>query len=102
MTDYAERLRNFNRAGRVHYELLDEAAVYIKALEVEANELEYIKKGLEGRIMALEYAESAAFAAGYEAGKNAILKVDGELYKNLREEIAELRHRLGDFDEEEE
>jgi len=28
--------------------------------------------------------------------------VDGELYKNLKKEIEELRHRLGDFDEEEE
>jgi len=64
MTDYADRLRKFNRAGRVHYELLDEAAVYIEALEVEANELEYIKKGLEGRIRELESDRTASYRDG--------------------------------------
>ena len=87
MTDYADQLRKFNRAGQVQYEWLDEAADHIEKLELE--------------VQALDYDRTASWFDGYEAGKNAILKVDGELYKNLREEIAELRHRLGDFDEEE-
>ena len=87
MTDYADRLRKFNRAGQVQYVWLYDVADYIEDLE--------IKLGV------LEYNRVAAWNDGYEAGKNAILKVDGELYKNLKEEIAELRHRLGDFDEDE-
>ena len=33
MSDYAERLRMYNRAGQVQYEWLDEVATYIEELE---------------------------------------------------------------------
>jgi hypothetical protein len=35
MSDYAERLRKFNRAGQVQYEWFDEAADYIEELETQ-------------------------------------------------------------------
>ena len=33
MTDYADRLRKYNRAGQVQYEWFEEAADYIEKLE---------------------------------------------------------------------
>ena len=33
MTDYADRLRKFNRAGQVQYEWFDDVADYIEKLE---------------------------------------------------------------------
>jgi len=88
MADYADRLRKFNRAGQVQYEWFEEVANHIDKLELI--------------VEALDHDRTASWFDGYEAGKNAILKVDGELYKNLKEEITELRSRLGDFDEDEE
>lgn len=38
MTDYAEQLRKYNRAGQVQYEWFEEAATYIEKLEAERDE----------------------------------------------------------------
>lgn len=45
MTDYAARLRKYNRAGQVQYEWFEEAADYIDALEMKVQALEYDRSG---------------------------------------------------------
>ena len=58
MTDYADRLRKFNRAGQVQYEWFEEVADYIEKLELE--------------VEALDYDRVASWSDGYEAGKKAM------------------------------
>jgi outer membrane murein-binding lipoprotein Lpp len=57
MTDYADRLRKFNRAGQVQYEWFEEVADYIEKLKLE--------------VEALESDRTASWEDGYEAGKKA-------------------------------
>ena len=58
MTDYADRLRKFNRAGQVQYEWFEEVADHIEKLELE--------------VEALDYDRVASWSDGYEAGKKAM------------------------------
>ena len=58
MTDYADRLRKFNRAGQVQYEWFNEVADYIDELELT--------------VEALEQDRTASYRDGYEAGLKTI------------------------------
>jgi len=56
MTDYADRLRKFNRAGQVQYEWFEEVADYIEKLEqdlaLSKNALKRIGNGeLSGQML---------------------------------------------------
>ena len=58
MTDYADRIRKYNRAGQVQHEWWEELADHIEKLELE--------------VEALDYDRVAAWHDGYEAGKKAM------------------------------
>jgi hypothetical protein len=58
MTDYADRIRKYNRAGDIQYEWWEEVADHIEKLELE--------------VEALDYDRTAAWHDGYEAGKKAM------------------------------
>jgi hypothetical protein len=59
MTDYAERLRKYNRAGDIQYEWFEQAANYIEALEM--------------KVQKLEYDISGAYYDGYMDGEKAMM-----------------------------
>lgn len=59
MTNYAERLRKYNRASQVQYEWFEEVADYIEKLELE--------------VEALDYGLTAAYTSGYHDGKKAMM-----------------------------